>query len=391
MRHTRNPRSSSFLVRAAVIVGLISMVSTACSSSATKSTGTGTADQTSMTSTERPSYYPDGYEEIVAAAKKEDGGLVMNTSSDSTNLIPIFKAFKKRYPFVTSIKNLNIHQEAIYQKALTAHNSGNRGTADLLQLQSAIGRTVIKENKEILRAYRSPEKGHVPELFKAGVPYIYVYALNPMLTVYNTALVGKAIDSHASVAKLLSSSNGKDLGHCMRGIDSAFGLLIHNSLVRLHPSIWQDYQAIVPDAKIEDSSGSMLTKLETGEYAVCSGLHPASATPVIRKSAGLLKGFMPKDGTAFMGTGMAISASAPHPYTAKLFLDFILSKRGQAAVATGGYKPIRDVELSSEDKKFTYAHALKSIGESNTAIIGFKSPRKNEISEFKSRWKALVR
>jgi putative spermidine/putrescine transport system substrate-binding protein len=58
---------------------------------------------------------------------------------------------------------------------------------------------------------------------------------------------------------------------------------------------------------------------------------------------------IPQDGTLANGGGIVAARNAPHPNTAKLFLEFIFSKYGQSLFAQAFVSPIRpDVELPKE-------------------------------------------
>ena len=58
---------------------------------------------------------------------------------------------------------------------------------------------------------------------------------------------------------------------------------------------------------------------------------------------------IPQDGTLANGGGIVAARNAPHPNTAKLFLEYIFSRYGQALFAKAFVSPIRpDVELPKE-------------------------------------------
>ena len=58
---------------------------------------------------------------------------------------------------------------------------------------------------------------------------------------------------------------------------------------------------------------------------------------------------IPADGTIASGGGVIIAKNAPHPYTARLFMEFLLCGDGQKLYAQGFVTPIRpDVELPPE-------------------------------------------
>ncbi len=85
---------------------------------------------------------------------------------------------------------------------------------------------------------------------------------------------------------------------------------------------------------------------------------------------------IPQDGTLANGGGIVAARNAPHPNTAKLFLEFIFSKYGQSLFAKAFVSPIRpDVELPKEV-------AAKFPPKSAYAKVKFVDYRKEEaVSE----------
>ncbi len=85
---------------------------------------------------------------------------------------------------------------------------------------------------------------------------------------------------------------------------------------------------------------------------------------------------IPEDGTLSNGGGNIAARNAPHPNTAKLYLEFIFSRYGQSLFAKGYVSPIRpDVELPPEiAKKFPPKEAYK-----NAVFLDYK--KEAEVSE----------
>jgi iron(III) transport system substrate-binding protein len=101
---------------------------------------------------------------------------------------------------------------------------------------------------------------------------------------------------------------------------------------------------------------------------------------------------MPSDYTLVMSRVAFIPAKAPHPNAGKLWLDYLLSQRGQTIVMNqAGLYSLR----SDVDGEFSAATLTKQLG---TALKPIPiSPEiletldKTFISEFLAKWKAAVR
>jgi iron(III) transport system substrate-binding protein len=83
----------------------------------------------------------------------------------------------------------------------------------------------------------------------------------------------------------------------------------------------------------------------------------------------------PAEGTAIIPDGSAVIANAPHPNAARLFLDFTVSKEGQALVVDkfGRRSVRRDVPtpagLPTLDKIKSIAYDLQYAADNRTEIL----------------------
>ena len=80
---------------------------------------------------------------------------------------------------------------------------------------------------------------------------------------------------------------------------------------------------------------------------------------------------LPKDGTVVLGRGIGITPKAPHPATAKLFLDFVLSEAGQNAVAEGGLSSYRD-NVKLTEGRHTYQEVEKLAGKDGIIRVPYE-------------------
>lgn len=96
------------------------------------------------------------------------------------------------------------------------------------------------------------------------------------------------------------------------------------------------HQQIVP---VLSSARAMLDQVIAGEYPI--GLQASNHHVAISAGQGAPVGWTPLDPASATLQLAGISAGAPHPNAARLFLDFAVSRAGEAVYRDAGYLPTR--------------------------------------------------
>ena len=104
---------------------------------------------------------------------------------------------------------------------------------------------------------------------------------------------------------------------------------------------WDTFRRLLPFTRADHSTGALVEKVVSGEYDFSINLSGGVAIPAAEGSGGLLGWSYCEEGTVVVPRGASIVKTAPHPHAARLFLDFLLSADGRAAVAAGGLVPYR--------------------------------------------------
>lgn len=336
---------------------------------------------------EVPSYYPSDYQSVIEAAKAEGGELVIYSSYSQGVWDPVFEAFRQKYPFVESVKNLDVEGEEVYQKLKLEASVGNP-TVDVVEIQPSVG-AKLRHEQDLIMAYDSPELSQYPEAVVQPYPNGFQYAISALVIGYNKKILPEPVDSVQGLAEQLRTPEGEQLTIGVRNISSGFAFTMYHSLLTEKPELWEAFETILPQSKPEGSSGSLLTKLQTGEYAAAVFISDAIMLPAVQESAGLLGVTLAKDGTPFQGGAVSISATAPHPNTAKLFVDFMLSHEGQQAILEGGRPAIRK-GLDHVEGLYSFAEATDQIPETSVIVAPYMEVPAEEIEEFTTRWNALL-
>ena len=136
---------------------------------------------------------------------------------------------------------------------------------------------------------------------------------------------------------------------------SGVGYLFCNEDVKNFPQAWDLFKAMgKAQAKLYTSAGAMMERVTSGEHLIAYGIFGSYALSRSKKDPNL--GIvLPKDYTMVTSRVAFISKHAKNPNAGKLFLDYILSKRGQEIIANKAdlYSLRSDVEGEATIKRVT--------------------------------------
>jgi iron(III) transport system substrate-binding protein len=373
------------LIHIAAVFGVaMSVAVTACGSGDTAEPG---ANNTVKTG-EAPDYYPAEYQDVIAASKNEGGNLTIYSNTDQENWAPIFRDFKKKYPWVGEISANNLDSDEVFQRVLSEQATGG-SPADIVVSNAAQAWADFAGRPGTLMGYKSPEVAKLPEQATL-MPNVYSMSLDPLSIIYNTSLMTEKPTGLKSLADIVSKDPGKYQGKVTtRDVDGAFGFTASHAFTEKRPDSWSTLDKVLPMAKAESSSGTQLEKITSGEYLAGLFISAAPAYPKVDDSGGLLGLTFYDDGTVVLPRGIGIAAKAPHPATAKLFTDFVLSEEGQRAVAEGGLTSYRD-GIEAKDGRHTYQELVQTVGESNVIDVPYVTVPEDQVKAFTTRWDGLL-
>lgn len=373
------------LIRLAAVFGVaMSVAVTACGSGDTAELG---ANNTVKTG-EAPDYYPAEYQDVIAASKNEGGNLTIYSNTDQENWAPIFRDFTKKYPWVGNISANNLDSDEVFQRVLSEQATGG-SPADIVVSNAAQAWADFAGRPGTLMEYKSPEVAKLPEQATL-MPNVYSMSLDPLSIIYNTSLMTEKPTGLKSLADIVAKDPGKYQGKITtRDVDGAFGFTVSHAFTEKRPDSWSTLDKVLPMAKAESSSGTQLEKITSGEYLAGLFISAAPAYPKVDDSGGLLGLTFYDDGTVVLPRGIGIAAKAPHPATAKLFTDFVLSEEGQRAVAEGGLTSYRD-GIEAKDGRHTYQELVQTVGESNVIDVPYVTVPEDQVKAFTTRWDGLL-
>lgn len=276
---------------------------------------------------------PDRQKILVEGAKKE-GKISWYTSLIVDQVVrPVKDAFEKEYPFV-KVEFFRGNSERIVQRMFSEYQA-KRHDVDLLD--GTVTAAMIRR-ANYLQRFHSPHLAEYPAEVKDPQGHwastnLYFFSIG-----YNTRMV-KPAEVPKSYEDLLNPRwKGQMMWSTSRG--SGAPMFIGNILQSMGESAGKAYlQKLKAQniAKTTASNRQLLDLVIAGEYPIA--LHIFNHHAHISKTAGApVDWHVLEPATATLNT-IALASRAPHPHASMLFLDFVLSEKGQRVFQQVNYLP----------------------------------------------------
>lgn len=283
-------------------------------------------------SAQTPAGYPADYAKVIDGAKKE-GKLVIYSATDSKAAEPLIKDFSALYPGI-KVEYNDMNSTEVYNRFISEAAAGG-ATADLMW-SSAMDLQVKLVADGYGLAYKSPEGAAVPG-WANWKDTAYGTTFEPAVFVYNKRLVpaDEVPATHADLAKLITTKADKYQGKVTTyDIEKAgVGFTFITNDLAVNPHFW-DFAKTLGQAgvRVQSSTGTMLERISSGENLIGYNMLGSYALVRAKKDPSIGVAF-PKDYTLVLSRVMFINKSAKNVNAAKLWLDYVLSKRGQTVIA----------------------------------------------------------
>ena len=282
------------------------------------------------------------HEQLVAGAKKE-GKLVVYASATAPQLQMYFATFNKRYPFIKTeyfrtgkqklVSKILFEEQAKQRIADVVHTSVIE--TNILKKRGALSKYVPLESAALPAQYKDPE-GFWTSAYASGtllgynsrqvkraeVPKNYDELLNPR---WKNAI---AIDSNKIewFAMLLKLK----------------GRPFMEKLAALNPTL-------------RDGNTLVLQLLAAGEFPISAGVYEYSVEDL--KTKGAPVDWVGLEPVITYTVAASLLSQPNNPNSAKLFIEWLISKEGQEVINQYGRVPIRD-DVESKYGKILKQHKL---------------------------------
>jgi iron(III) transport system substrate-binding protein len=269
--------------------------------------------------------------QLVEGAKQE-GKMVFYTTMDLPQTILVVHDFVQKYPFL-GFELHPLEAESLVQKVKSEARDSMPGW-DVLIGGGGLFQPLIDEN--LLASYHSPQRVAITDALVHSEGYWSAYYINPFVLGYSTTLV-KEEDVPKSYDELLDP---RWKGNRIAIDSTAHGLL------RGLAATWGEDKAV---AYLKRLAGQQPV-LARASIAAVEYMHTGNVSMVIAR-APVIQGYKEKlhspihwvslDPVIAQMDAVMLSAQSPHPHAARLFVDFVLSREGQNALATVQQIPVR--------------------------------------------------
>ena len=275
---------------------------------------------------------------LIDGAKKE-AKLMIYSSVGATDTATLGQRFQQKYPFIKP-KHLRLGSERLLTRILQEARSG-RQFADVYQ--TGVVEVYLFRQKAMLSHYASPERTAYADYFKDADGYYTAFFHTSKVIAYNTRMVpaGKAPKAYEDLldsqwrGKLGLPSGGGGIRWflaLMKEFGDEKGEAYMKKLAAQKPVVGQDIAAVT-------------ALMAAGEYpiAVFSNAHQIEQM----KSQGAPVEWVATRPVLTTQTVLALPNNAASPNSAKLYIDFVLSKEGQELLRSFNRIPARsDVEAN---------------------------------------------
>jgi iron(III) transport system substrate-binding protein len=286
----------------------------------------------SMVHAQAPPSYPAAYQTVIDDARKE-GKLIIYAATDTSVIRSLLKDFEALYGIKVEYNDMNSTE--LYNRYIS-ENAASSTSADVLW-SSAMDLQLKLVNDGLMASYASPEASSIPQ-WAQYQQQAFGTTYEPLAIVYNKRLVpaNDVPQTRAAFIDLLQTQpakyKGKITTYDIEKAGVGFSALTQDA--RVNPQMtWQLVDAIgATGPKLLSSTGAMMERISSGENLIGYNILGSYAFSRAKKDPSIGYVYL-KDYTLVVSRLVTISKKAKNPNAAKLWVDYLLSKRGQTLIA----------------------------------------------------------
>ncbi|MFJ3055267.1 ABC transporter substrate-binding protein [Herbaspirillum sp. NPDC087042] len=279
-----------------------------------------------------PAGYPADYAKVIEGARKE-GKIVIYSTTDSKAAESLIKDFSALYPAV-KVEYNDMNSTEAYNRFISEAAAGG-ATADVMW-SASMDLQVKLAAEGYAMSYKSPEASHLPG-WANWKDTAYGTTFEPAAIVYNKRLVpeSEVPTTHAEFTQLLTSKQDKFktkvTTYDIEKSGVGFSLMTYD--LKYNPQFWDFAKAMGGvSARVQSSTGTMLERISSGENLIGYNILGPYALVRAKKDPSIGVAFT-KDYNLVLSRVIFINKAAKNVNAAKLWVDYILSKRGQTIIA----------------------------------------------------------
>jgi iron(III) transport system substrate-binding protein len=337
-----------------------------------------------------PAGYPADYAKTLEAAKKE-GKVVVYSTTDAKLVQGLIKDFEAAFPGI-KVEYTDMNSTEVYSR-FTSENAANATSADAVW-SSSMDLQLKLANDGLAMPYKSPEASALPEWAK-WKDMVYATTFEPIAIVYNKRLVAadEVPKTHADFTKLLTSKAEKFQKKVTTydAEKSGVGFMLVNQDAKLDPAFWELVKAMgARQVNLQSSTATMMERVASGENLIGYNILGSYALTRAKKDPSIGVAFT-TDYNLVLSRLAFVAKNAKNPNAAKVFVDYLLSKRGQTITAQQAELFSIRTDITGKDSGTAFAKelgsAVKPIAVSQDLLAGLDSAKR---LEFLKQWQASL-
>jgi len=284
----------------------------------------------------------DRDQRLLEGARKE-GTVVIYTSLNLKDSVPITEAFEKKYPGV-KVSLWRAGSEKVLNRALTEARAG-RFAPDVIETNGPEMEALARE--KILTTFNSPHFKDIPDVAFPKHRLYVADRFNFFVMGYNTNLVkpDEVPNSFEDLldpkwkGKIAIEANDTDwFAAVVKAMGEEKGLEYFRKLSQTDPQLRTGHTLIAE-------------LLAAGEMPIAATVYNQNVERLTQKGAPVK--WKPLQPTFGRPNAIGIAAHAPHPHAALLFADYMLSQEGQELIKKRNRVPSSNA-VDSPLNKFPY-------------------------------------
>jgi len=337
-----------------------------------------------------PAGYPADYAKIVDGAKKE-GKVVVYSTTDAKLAQPLIKDFEAAFPGV-KVEYTDMNSTEVYSR-FTSESAANAASADAVW-SSAMDLQLKLAAEGFAAVYKSPESGALPD-WARWKDTVYATTFEPIAIVYNKRLVApdEVPKTHADFTKLLNTKAEKFQKKVTTydAEKSGVGFMLVNQDARLDPAFWDLVKAMgARGVNMQSSTATMMERVSSGENLIGYNILGSYALTRAKKDPSIGIAFT-SDYNLVLSRLAFVSKNARNPNAGRLWLDYLLSKRGQTIAAEQAELFSIRTDITGKDSGVGFSKelgsAVKPIPVSQELLAGLDQAKR---LEFLKQWQAAL-
>ena len=334
-----------------------------------------------------PEGYPAAYAVTVRAAEDE-GQLSIHSTTDERVAMPLVADFRRLYPRI-AVTYEDLGSTELYHRFI-AENQLGREAADVLW-SSAMDHMVALATAGHALAYASPEQAHLPA-WAQWQDRLWATTYEPVVFAHHKPSLpkGDAPRSHAALAGWLARAQGSAVSYDIQKSGLGYFLAAQDAAAS-EGVFWATAQALgAGRARLLLTTDAMVRRIADGRARFGLNLLGAYTVAQARQRPTLCVIF-PEDYTLVTSRVLLINNRTAHPNAARLWLDYLLSRRGQTVMATTA----RLYALREDVQGETTGAALRQLlgDRARPVALGpaLSAPLANAAyGDFIARWRAAL-